>query len=78
MYYYVVDEYRVSNELLTEDIYVCASRPAYFSISVGDANWAADTVAICLLREHSAIAALHNLEETMVVHENSRFTIADY
>lgn len=22
MYYYVVDEYRVSNELLTEDIYV--------------------------------------------------------
>lgn len=23
MYYYVVDEYRVSNELLTEDIYVC-------------------------------------------------------
>lgn len=23
MYYYVVDEYRVSNELLLEDIYVC-------------------------------------------------------
>jgi hypothetical protein len=22
MYYYVIDEYRVSNELLTEDIYV--------------------------------------------------------
>lgn len=25
MYYYVVDEYKVSNELLTEDIYVCGS-----------------------------------------------------
>lgn len=24
MYYYVIDEYRVSNELLTEDIYVRA------------------------------------------------------
>lgn len=23
LYYYVVDEYKVSNELLTEDIYVC-------------------------------------------------------
>lgn len=23
MYYYVIDEYRISNELLTEDIYVC-------------------------------------------------------
>jgi hypothetical protein len=23
MYYYVIDEYRVSNQLLTEDIYVC-------------------------------------------------------
>ena len=23
LYYYVIDEYKVSNELLTEDIYVC-------------------------------------------------------
>ena len=23
MYYYVLDEYKVSNEMLTEDIYVC-------------------------------------------------------
>lgn len=28
VYYYVLEEYRVANELLTEDIYVCvASRP---------------------------------------------------
>jgi hypothetical protein len=26
MYYYVIDEYRVSNQLLTEDIYVRARR----------------------------------------------------
>ena len=26
MYYYVVDEYKVSNELLTEDIYVRSTR----------------------------------------------------
>jgi hypothetical protein len=25
LYYYVIDEYRVSNELLTEDIYVSLS-----------------------------------------------------
>jgi hypothetical protein len=24
MYYYVLNEYRVSNELLTEDIFVCS------------------------------------------------------
>jgi hypothetical protein len=27
MYYYVIDEYRVSNQLLTEDIYVRPSHP---------------------------------------------------
>jgi hypothetical protein len=25
VYYYILEEYKVSNELLTEDIYVCAS-----------------------------------------------------
>ena len=27
LYYYVIDEYKVSNELLTEDIYVCPNPP---------------------------------------------------
>jgi hypothetical protein len=32
MYYYVIDEYRVSNQLLTEDIYVRSyNRPHYTS-----------------------------------------------
>jgi hypothetical protein len=29
MYYYVLGEYRVSNELLTEDIYVCYPPPSF-------------------------------------------------
>jgi hypothetical protein len=29
LYYYVVDEYKVSNELLTEDVYVSAVCSAY-------------------------------------------------
>jgi hypothetical protein len=27
IYYYILDEYKVSNELLTEDIYVCQLMP---------------------------------------------------
>ena len=29
LYYYVIDEYKVSNELLTEDIYVCQNPPGF-------------------------------------------------
>lgn len=29
LYYYVIDEYKVSNELLTEDIYVCPIPPSF-------------------------------------------------
>lgn len=28
VYYYILEEYKVSNELLTEDIYVCRHQPA--------------------------------------------------
>lgn len=30
MYYYVIDEYRVSNQLLTEDIYVRPHAPLFY------------------------------------------------
>jgi hypothetical protein len=32
MYYYVIDEYRVSNELLTEDIYVRSPNNLVFTL----------------------------------------------
>ena len=32
MYYYVIDEYRVSNELLTEDIYVRSPNSPVFTL----------------------------------------------
>lgn len=32
LYYYVIDEYRVSNELLTEDIYVCLTLPLTIAV----------------------------------------------
>lgn len=35
MYYYVIDEYRVSNELLTEDIYVRSRFPPRISVILG-------------------------------------------
>jgi hypothetical protein len=31
MYYYVIDEYRVSNQLLTEDIYVRSYTPSPYT-----------------------------------------------
>ena len=38
LYYYVIDEYKVSNELLTEDIYVCLSL-----LSQRPHEWVADS-----------------------------------
>jgi hypothetical protein len=29
VYYYILEEYKVSNELLTEDIYVCFGRQSF-------------------------------------------------
>lgn len=39
MYYYVIDEYRISNELLTEDIYVRVPL-SYISDRSYAVNWA--------------------------------------
>jgi hypothetical protein len=42
MYYYVIDEYRVSNQLLTEDIYV----RSLLAIEVSHTQWLMRTQAL--------------------------------
>ena len=63
MYYYVIDEYRVSNELLTEDIYVRLPNNLVFTQS--QSVKAPHRILTCIQALQSAVQRIESYVKTL-------------